>query len=476
MVDLVRSEAAKRGWQTRRIKNALGEMLMNAGVTEKARSRFLSEWSGHVLNSTKHNHYFDFGYPATKDLTFNDHFEMYRRHGLAKGVIELTAQKTWETVPEFLETPADEDATKQETALAKRLRKLRFWQHMIETDKRSQVGAYAGLILRIGDGKKFDQPVDKKVPGGINAIIEVIPAWEGQLTVSDFDMDETSPDYGKPRLFQFNESAVSTTHGQPRSFNVHPDRVLILSDSGTVHDRSALEPAYNALLDCEKVSGAGGEGFWKNSKGTMILEVDKEARIAEMATSMGVTPTELYDAISEQVKDVNTGLDQMFMAQGINVKSHQTNLPSPEYFFQSPLQMLCAAMQIPQKILIGMQTGERASQEDQSQWAKTNMARRENRIIPFLDDFLERLVRFGMLDKDSEWFVHWTPLMEDSPAEKMEFAKKMAEINQTMQGSQPPFTHDEIRARVDYEPLAASELMEDEDDDYHDEPKEEDDA
>lgn len=472
MVDPVRSEAAKRGHQTRRIKNALGELLINAGVTEKARSNFLSQFTGLDFRSPKHNHYFDFGYPET--LNFKAFYDMYRRMGLAHGAVERTIEKTWETSPQLLQTPADEKETVLEKALAKRLRRLRFWQNMAETDRRSMVGGYSGLILRIGDNKRFNEPVEGNVVGGIEALVEVIPAWEGQLKVSEFYTDETDPLYGQPKMFQFHEANVAGTQNKTRSFDVHPDRVLVMSDSGTVHDRSALEPAYNAFLDCEKVSGAGGEGFWKNAKGTMILEVDKEAKITEMARAMGVEPSEIFDVISDQIKDVNTGLDQAFMAQGVNVKRHDISLPSPEYFFNAPLQIISAAMSIPIKILKGNETGERASTEDQNQWAKTNMARRQNRIIPFLDDFLERLIRWGMLDDKGDWDIHWDSLMEDSPAEKMAFAKQMSGINQENQ-SQPPFTHDEIRERVGYEPLKASDMV-DPDEDYQDPPKEDEDA
>ncbi|MEL6754958.1 MAG: phage portal protein [Pseudomonadota bacterium] len=471
MVDLARSDAAKRGWQTRRIKNVLNEMMVNSGITAKARSNFLSQFTGLDFRSPKHNHYFDFGYP--EDLDFGAFYKMYRRMGLAHGAVERTVEKTWETSPQLLQTPADDDETPLEKALRKRLRKLRFWQNMVETDRRSMVGAYAGLILRIGDNKRFNQRVEGNVPGGLNALIEVIPAWEGQLKVSEFDTDEMSPTYGQPKMFQFHEPNVAGTHSKTRSFDVHPDRVIILSDSGTVHDNSALEPAYNAFLDCEKVSGAGGEGFWKNAKGTMILEVDKEAKITEMAKAMNVEVSELFDAIGEQIKDVNTGLDQGFMAQGINVKRHDVSLPSPEYFFNAPLQIISAAMSIPIKILKGNETGERASTEDQNQWAKTNMSRRENRILPFLDEFLERLIKWGMLDDNGDWDIHWDSLMEDSPAEKMSFAKQMSEVNQS-NPSQPPFTHDEIRERVGYEPLKASDLV-DPDDDHADKLEEDDD-
>lgn len=478
MVDPVRSAAAKAGWETRRVKEAIRELKVNVLSTAKARSNFLEQFPSLDFQSPKHNHYYDFGYPA--QISFEALYKMYCRHGIAYGAIRLTAEKTWETIPQLLESPADEKETKQETALAKRLRKLRFWQHLIEADKRGMVGCYSGLILRIGDGKPFREPVER-VPGGLEGLVEVIPAWEGQLQVGEWETDEQDPNYGHPKMYQFKESSIAGNQHQTRQFEVHPDRVLILSDSGTVHDRPPLEPGYNALLDLEKISGAGGEGFWKNAKAAPVLEVDKEARLNDMAAAMGVSTAELFDKVSEQVEDYNTGLDKALMMQGIEVKAHNVSLPSPEYFFNVALQVFCASFAMPMKVLIGMQTGERASTEDQNQWAKSNMARRNMRIIPFLEGFLERLIAFGMLNDKQDWFVDWDDLMEDSPSEKIGIASKMADVNQKSP-SQPVFTPDEIRERVGYDPLTAEQMADPDepDDDYADDPpqeeEEEDDA
>ena len=465
MPDPKRSEAAKQGWATRRanqraMQNKVVQLVTNSSNgLQAARYNALSQWAGMSHLSPKHNHYRDFGYPEENELTFDSFYRMYMRHGIGHGAVKLTTQKTWESLPRFLESDPSRDRTPQEEELEATLLRLRFWQHMVETDRRSMVGAYSALILRIGDNKKFNEPVDGKVPGGLKAIKEVIPAWEGQLQVANFQTDETQDNYGHPTMYQFNESAVMGSHAQPRSFEVHPDRVLILSDSGTVHDQSALKPGYNALLDCEKISGAGGEGFWKNAKAAPVLTIDKDVRISEMARAMDVEQGELFDAITDQVRDYNTGLDQALLFQGVEVDSHDVNLPIPEHFFMTSLQMFCASVTMPVKILIGMQTGERASQEDQSQWAKTNMSRRDMRIIPFLYDFLERLKRFGMIKNHDKWAPHWDSLMEDSPAEKMGRSKEMAEINQSQQGLQPPFTHDEIREAAGYDKLDAKDLI-----------------
>lgn len=407
--------------------------------------------------SAKHNHYKDFGYPET--LNFSQLYAMYTRNGIAQAGVNKTVLKTWQDNPFLLEKERDgsEVGRSDETTLEKQIRQrfddLRLWPKLSEADGMSLVGAYSGVILRFADSKLFEEPVDH-VPGGLDGLVEVIPAWEGQLTVSQWDTDERSESYGQPKMFQFNESAVDSKQ-QPRSFVVHPDRVIIWSKNGTVHGKSILEPGYNDLLTLEKVSGAGGEGFWKNAKSAPVLEVDPEAKLTEMARMMGVPLDELVDKMNDQVEDWQKGFDKLLMVQGMEAKTLGITLPSPEHFFAIALQSFAASINMPVKILVGMQTGERASKEDADEWALTNMSRRNNYVIPNIRTLVQRLERVGILP-ERDWFVDWTDLTESSMSEKIERANKMAETNQKM-GDVYVFTDDEIRQVVGYEPLKDSE-------------------
>jgi len=408
--------------------------------------------------AAKHNHYADFGYPDCLDFMML--WGMYSRNGIARAAVDKTILKTWQDNPFLLEKPRDQGAQVEETPLESDIRQrfddLRLWQQIAEADRRSLVGHYSGLILRLADNQPFDQPVTR-VPGGLDGLVEVIPAWEGQLRVATWDSDTQSPTYGKPTSFQFNESAVGQTR-QPRQFQIHPDRVLIWSRDGTVNGLSLLEAGYNDLIDMEKIKGAGGEGFWKNAKSAPVLEVDKEARLSEMARIMGVTDAELVDKLNDQVGDWQKGFDKLLMLQGINAKTLNITLPSPEHFFDIALQSFAASVNIPTKILVGMQTGERASTEDAKEWAQTNMARRTNIVKPNIMALVRRLEAFGIIAPDKDWTLDWTDLTEASIAEKIDRADKMAGVNQKMQPSgELVFTPDEIRAVVDKEPLAESE-------------------
>ncbi|MGI4818645.1 MAG: anti-CBASS protein Acb1 family protein [Janthinobacterium lividum] len=432
-------------------------------VVNNAQRSLQAMFPGFYFGAPKHNHAADFGYPDR--VEFETAFEAYNRYPLARAAVDKTVGKSWETNPLLQEYQRDgtksgtQEETKPEANIRQRFADLRVWQHLAECDRRSLVGAYSGLIMRFADSQPFKAPVTR-VPGGLDGLVEVIPAWEGQLTVSEWDTDEASNTYGQPKMFQYAESAVGQQK-QPRTFEIHPDRVIIVSRDGTLNGRSALEPGYNALLDMEKIRGGGGEGFWKNAKSGLSLEIEKDAKIEDMARVMGVPVQEVVDKIDEQVESFNKGFDKSLMMQGIKAVPIQVQLPSPEHFFAIALQSFAATFSCPLKILVGAQTGERASTEDSEEWARVNMARRTNELIPAIMAFVNRLERFGILPQ-RDWHLDWTDLTESSMGEKIDRADKMASVNQKM-GGEIVFTGDDIRGVVGMEPLSDAEKFRDDD-------------
>ena len=425
---------------------------------------------GFFLGSQKHNHAADFGYPD--QVSFELAFDAYCRNPMARAAVDKTVGKTWEDNPFLQEYQrdgtegGDQGETKVEADIRQRFADLRVWQHLAECDRRGLVGRYAGLILRFADNQPFKAPVTR-VNGGLLGLVEVIPAWEGQLTVSTWDTVETSDTYGQPAMYQFAESAVGDQK-QPRNFEIHPDRVIIWSRDGTLNGRSALEPGYNALLDMEKIRGGGGEGFWKNAKSGLSLEIDKDAKIADMASAMGVPANEVVDKIDEQVEGFNKGFDKSLLLQGIKATPMQVTLPSPEHFFAVAAQSFAASWSIPMRVLIGSQTGERASTEDNEEWAKVNMARRKDTAIPGVMTFVNRLERVGILP-ERDWHLDWSSLLDPSPNDLLERVERMATVNDKMRASgELVFTGDEMRAETGREPLSDADKFADEGDEDDD--------
>ncbi|MEP5728476.1 MAG: phage portal protein [Sulfitobacter sp.] len=247
--------------------------------------------------SAKHDHYTDFGYP--KIVSFELLHKMYERNDLAKAAVRKTTEKTFQNLPEIKagDTKIEE--------LSDAFIRLGFWDKIADVDEWAQVSGYAGFVLRVADGKRFNEPVEAYT---LDDLVEVIPAWSEQLKVSEWHLDETDPDtYGKPKTFTFNESAV-TQGSANRSVVVHPDRVFIWSSDGTVYAPSSLLSGYNNLLDMEKISGAGGEGFWKTAAARLNIEIDRETDFNAFKKSVeDQTGKTFQEALDEKTKKLGSG-------------------------------------------------------------------------------------------------------------------------------------------------------------------------
>ncbi|GGX63204.1 hypothetical protein GCM10007385_35420 [Tateyamaria omphalii] len=403
---------------------------------------------------TKHDHYTDFGYP--KLVTFEHLHHMYERNDLAKAAVKKTTEKTFQNLPAIL------SGESEIADLADAFERLGFWDKLSDIDEYAQVSGYAGFVIRVADGKTFDQPVDGSV--SLDDIVELVPAWSEQLKVSEWHLEQTDADkYGKPRLFTFHEAAMQT-EGAQRSVVVHPDRVFVWSSDGTVKAKSSLLSGYNNLLDMEKISGAGGEGFWKTAAARLNIEIDKETNFDTFKKAVeDASGKSFQEALDDKAKKVNAGFDSSFITQGMKVGTFSIALPQPKEFFDIPLQAFAAGRSMPTKILVGMQTGERASTEDANEWNNTIMARRNRWTIPSIRMFLEKLEMLGALQ--SGWSIEWDSLSDDTPKSKMERAKTMSDINntQTNVDDQPVFSASEIREEAGYEGNLPS-LLDDDDD------------
>lgn len=431
------------------------KMLALNALTRSLSTMFPCYFGG----DTKHpNFYADYGYPLS--LTFENYHQAWERNGLAKAGIERPIETCWQEFPRLVEFEDTHDKTQLEKEIAKAFEKLQFWSNLSEADKYSRVGEYSGVIFRFRDNQAFDQPVTA-VSGGLEGIAEIIPAWQGQLTADEFFQDVNQENYGQVSMYTFNESAVKTSNGktQVRQMRVHPDRVHIWSRNSTIWGVPSLKAGWNDLLTCQKLIGAGGEGFWKNAKAAPVLEVEKDANLNQLATMLGSTIANLPDKLDEIIADYQKGFDKMLMLQGMKASPQSITMPDPKEFMNNALMSYAASLSIPLKILVGSQTGERASTEDAKEWNKTCNSRRTNFIRPNIMRIIERLVKYKILP-EKDWFLLWGDLTEATTAEKVGIAKSMADIQKVYEGSgQQVFTPDEVREVAGWtEPIAEPEL------------------
>lgn len=414
---------------------------LNDARMARARMGLMAPTMG--LDNKRHSAWCEYGFP--EQVTYENLYALYRRGGIAHGTVEKLVGKCWQTNPEIIEGD-DADESKDETAWEKNTKKVftkRLWRAFAEADRRRQVGRYAGILLHINDSRTWDQPVFRG-----KSLKKVTIAWAGSLTVSEWVTDQKSADYGQPKQWKYVESLPN---GGTNQRFVHPDRVFILGDYSN-DAIGFLEPGYNACVSLEKVEGGSGESFLKNAARQLNVNFEKEIDFNNLASLYGVSIDELQDKFNEVAGEMNRGNDVLMTTQGATVAPLVTAVADPSATYNVNLQTFAASVDIPVKVLVGMQTGERASTEDQKYFNARCQSRRGDLSFE-IEDFSDKLIELKIIDAVSEKTVIWDDLNEQTGTEKLANAKTMAEINQTFQGSgeNPAFSREEIRTAAGYE-------------------------
>lgn len=414
---------------------------LNDARMARARMGLMTPTMG--LDNKRHSAWCEYGFP--EQVTYENLYALYRRGGIAHGAVEKLVGKCWQTNPEIIEGD-DADESKDETAWEKNTKKVftkRLWRAFAEADRRRQVGRYAGILLHINDSRTWDQPVFRG-----KSLKKVTIAWAGSLTVSEWVTDQKSADYGQPKQWKYVESLPN---GGTNQRFVHPDRVFILGDYSN-DAIGFLEPGYNACVSLEKVEGGSGESFLKNAARQLNVNFEKGIDFNNLASLYGVSIDELQDKFNEVAGEMNRGNDVLMTTQGATVAPLVTAVADPSATYNVNLQTFAASVDIPVKVLVGMQTGERASTEDQKYFNARCQSRRGDLSFE-VEDFSDKLIELKIIDAVSEKTVIWDDLNEQTGTEKLANAKTMAEINQTFQGSgeNPAFSREEIRTAAGYE-------------------------
>lgn len=423
-------------------------LAVNSAAIERAR-QLAANPMGLGMDAKRSQAWCEYGWK--EKIEFHDLYNAYKRGGLAFGAVTKLIGKCWGTMPWIIEGEEQQDATKL-TAWEQGLQALLpedIWAKFEEADKRRLVGRYSALILRVRDGKKLKEPVR-----GRYGLADVIPVWANSLKVSEWNLDSSQENYGTPKMWQYT---AELENGTKTLEDVHPDRVFILGD----FSRDAigfLEPAYNAFTNIEKVEGGSGESFLKNAARQVVTSFDKEIDLNGIATMYGVTIDQLQEKFNEAARALNQGIDSMLITQGATTTPIQSTIADPSPTYNVNLQTVSAALDIPSKILVGMQTGERASTEDQKYWDARCQSRRERELTPDIRRLLKKLDGLKIIQLKPVYTVMWDDLTESTVEQKLDNAAKLADINQkSVSGT--VFSDNEIRNAAGYEATDIPEPM-----------------
>lgn len=438
------------------IKNEVEAALQQLNVNSTSDVNGIRQRIGQAISGgydyadTMHNIYLDYGYAQT--LTFFQFWNMYRRFGIAKNIVELPVDVGW------TDNPIVEGSDQFNRDLEQLVNNVKLWDRLKSLDTRQRVGRYAGLFIRVRDGKQPSEPLEGKLPG-VNAVISLIPIYEGQLKVSATDSDPMSDSFGLPTMYEFSSGSTGNRNEEVNaSVNIHPSRIVIASedaDNGGIYGISSLEAPYNSLLDLRKIIGAGGEGFYRNAAQNIVHS------LKDGASAKG--NEKLLEAMNEQTDDfLQNRFRRSMWTPGMDSKVLESNLANPKEFFANALNDVSAATKIPATILIGQQTGRLASTEDSKHFRGGLNSRRENWMTELVESVIDWFILNGVLPS-SEYTTEWSDLLALSQEDKLANGKTMSEINERefKSGGDRPFSTEEIREESGFDPEEIEEGNED---------------
>jgi hypothetical protein len=415
---------------------------------QQARDRFTVTMG---LDAKRPDAWTEYGYK--EKLGFQDFYNLYTRHGVAAGAIDRVAEKVFQTAPWVIQgAPEDEKkpTTDWELGFQTMAEELDLWWYFKEAYAMRMVGAWSALILEFANDPGA---LSEEVATGA-VLTGLVPVWRGQLKPVDYDA------LGKVKSWNYTPTGFDATEmEQGAPVTLHPSRVYVVGDYR--RGRSVLESGYNAFVDMEKVTGGAGEGYLKNASRQLHVNFDMEADPAKK----NQPDDEVTDDFNETARALNTRSDSVLVTQGADVNPLVANLPDPEKPFNVSLQVAMASLRIAARIVVGSQTGERASVEDIRDFNERCQGDRSGEVAREVRGFVRHLELYKVLEAPGRVSIMWDNLAEPTAGDRADLALKLAQTNQAnaITGDRI-FTPEQIQIAAGYEAQDAGQLGETDDD------------
>lgn len=361
-------------------------------------------------------------YGYSRIISFEEYYGRYTRQDIAKRIVNAAPDATWKNPPELQASDKFKDAWK------KIITDHDVWGVLTRADRMAGIGNYSVVLLGFSDSGKLELPVKKKE--GLE-LLYMQPYMQCDATIVELEDDVTNARFGEPRMYEIKLTdamqTAYTTAGtavkksvQDKTMKVHYSRILHIAEdlkSNNFIGTPRLEAVYNLLDDLLKVSGGTAETYWLTSNRGMQINIDKDAEMS------------VDDAknLSDEVDEFTNDLRRIVRTRGVEMKNLGANTPDPKNTFNMIIALMAAATGIPQRIMLGAEAGQLASDQDRANWADRIKERRNTFAEPnVLKPFIDILQNAGILpeEDDAKRDFQWPATFEMTP---LETAQMMAQ-------------------------------------------------
>lgn len=274
---------------------------------------------------------------------------------------------------------------------------------------------------------------------------------QSQAMVTRWETNRLSPRFNQPVSYLITlDNPWEMTSGyvgqSGTTINVHWTRVVHIVDNRQNSDvlgQPRMQAVANNLLNLDKIFGAAGEGFWKNSFTGLSIETHPN-----LGTNVKIDRAGLKD----QLENYENSLTRSLLLVGASAKTLAPVITDPTPHVAVNVSAICVRLGMPKRVFEGSERGDVAASTDDAAW--NDELRLQQRIhntphvaVPFID----RCILVGVLPEPVEYHIEWPDLESQTPAERSAFASAMTTaLAAALQGGVVPgfFTEEDYLIQV----------------------------
>ena len=304
-----------------------------------------------------------YGYPKSLsgDSGFAKMYQYSRREGIANRITWGMAKACWRDG--FKIVDVDDEGIEHELLKdqVEALERSGFNAKIERADILNRIGRMSVLFVGIPDGREPYEEVGPVAGGEYSLeLLYFSPyAYDG-IQISKTVEDPKDPRFGLPEIYTLSRTALDDNEKDASysTIKAHWTRVIHLNENALESDiegMGALEPVFNNILNIDKTCGGSSEAYFRNAKGKIAYEMDKDA--ANMSkTSKG--------EVEEGIQKYTNNFQDHTVAVGSTVKTLPTPHASPLDTVKVNLWGITAQTGLHVRVLTGEGGGQLAGSED----------------------------------------------------------------------------------------------------------------
>jgi hypothetical protein len=372
---------------------------------------------------------------------FSETYLKYTRQDIAGRIVDLPADALWDNPP-----VVTSDNQEWSTAWDNLVTNFNLWQVLSRADKLAGLDLYSIIVVGVAGTGALDTPLldptaplPVRGPGrprkaqGIDpgSIIYLQPYSADGAMIEEFDNDPSSPYYMLPKIYKlrgnnFTQQNVQNTNAirfaSRPDIRVHASRVLHVVEGALenqVFGVPRMHRVFNLLDDLIKVVGGSAETFWMVSDRGLQIDVDKE---------MALSPDDAAD-LTDELDEWEHGRRRVIRTRGVKINPIGSDTPSPQQNVAAIMSLISGASGIPQRILVGSEAGQLASEQDRANWAERTTERRQHFGEPtMIFQAIKKFTAMGVLPAppDLTITIQWPDAFKLSPLERAQTSAQKA--------------------------------------------------